>query len=357
MMRYPCYWAALNCVNNGGLCTPSMIELWGPPKSGKTLFSYDFFARNKSDDAILLIIDNELSTDELRLDKIFNLKKCSWIYLGKSSNNVLLDGGDIVKVDAASASIKESIKNGIMKDGDYLIIPSAYLEHGFTVLENILGMIDKTRPMFVIYDSISTQVTKSSLGSTDKESMFAGGRQEVPRVLKFFMARLLTAMYNKNILIFFINQVYAGEFKLESGGGFAFHHNIHISLFFKKERDIADLDDSVVVLGISSVKVTKNKFGPELRKGTMQVSVRDGGIILSDESIASDLLTYGVISHRGSGWYLVPSIWGDTAKRYEDILKEFKSTPEVRTKLLDLLDNTLLDIYRGVRLMRELGVC
>ena len=339
MRRLQTFWKVFNII--GGLRIPSMVELWGPPSSGKTLFSYDFVRRNNDEKTVIVIVDNELSTDEERLSFAFGLKKANYIKL--NDKEVLVDGGSIEPVDG-------SIDGD--KDGDYILCPYPYIELTFENLREMCEKLSDDRRLFIIYDSVSTQVTKAALSS--KEEMFAGGRQEAPRVLKFFSAKLLSSMYNRNVIVFFINHVYSGMFgKLMAGGGFSFHHNMHTSLFFKKESDMTLPENpNLVVMSRSSVSVTKNKFGPLLSNGSLIISTRDGGVVMESESTCADMLNYGVIKNNGKGWYSVPGLI-DGNKRYDAIVNMYKSDSEIRSKMDSLLEKKIFDIYPLSKVISE----
>lgn len=349
--RFPTYWHKLNLINRGGLVAPGIIELWGPPQAGKTLFCYDFIRRNKSEKAIIIIVDTELSSDETRLKMVFGLKKASYFRL--NDKDVLVDGGEIVKDEAVNNRGKNiPHRYEGYSDGDYIICPYGYIERAFDQLTIIMKSVsDRERPIFVIYDSISSQGAKAEL---EGENMFEGGQMLRPRVLKFFAPRLLESMYNRPALVLCISHVFqdrtTGAYM--AGGGNSFKHNQHTSIFFKQYEDKFDTTGTLATMSLSNSKVTKNKFGPKIKDSVLAIDVSKGGDVMVVESLLWDTVKLGIIADTGKGWFQSP-IFGDKKKRFNDLVNLFVNDEKVRNKVLSDFEKKIYDVYPIVKAMKD----
>ena len=282
----------LNIVGCGGIEPGCMLEIWGPPKSGKSTFSYqcaELVIEDYPDGYVILILDPEGSANLLRLRRVFNLRPCN-------------------------------VPNPIDPDS------GVFVEHGGT-FEDALKIIGKYQELAIslgklficIWDSITASqpakemeavnaAVESMIKDKEKEKaieMFKGGMMLRPRMLKFTLNSILSMIYGQRSVIFLINQATSKimpSFSMEdSSGGYGLKHNIayRIKFEFHKPMDENPLYKEGTM---SLMHMSKSKHGATLLNVPVIISDTQGGKFRYGE----DLFYVGEMLHfvqQAGGWY------------------------------------------------------
>lgn len=257
----------LQIVTGGGIRFSTLAEFWGAPKAGKSTFCYQCagnFLLDFKDKAELKIIDSESSFDDVRMNYTFGLDS---------------------------------------KDKRTEIVGVSHIEQGMKVIEDWIVSLPSDKYMLVIWDTLSSCPTKSSFSATreakdfDKLTMYAGGQGDRAKVIKHYGRGLMSALYGKNVCLFFPTQVFSSlspyGAKEQSGDGSAFKHNIGYSFHFtrwspsriKDELSYDTSDEVISPFTIANMSLTKSRFSPEFKDSPLFVNNQAGGIIDSRKSL------------------------------------------------------------------------
>lgn len=215
----------LDCILGGGVSSGKIIEVYGRESHGKSALALEMakafqkYWRNKGRKGVVLWIESESVFDKLRA-KRFGLD---------------IDSTITVEID-------------IVEDGFELIETQCKksLEHGI--------------PLFIVWDTIASTISRSQKVSNN---IFGGGRQEKPRLIKFWLEVLTKLLGDSSTTLVLVNQVYEGEHgDITPGGlGIRFHASIRISV--RKEEEIKEVlgTGMDVTKGIvTGIKTVKNKI-------------------------------------------------------------------------------------------------
>lgn len=245
----------INCICGGGIPLSLQTEFSGVPSSGKTTSSY-------------IMLGNFLKTNP---------------------NGV----GVIIDIEG-SMDLERLIALGV--DTDRIIrLPSTSIEKGFGNMFSILKkLIDRKSegteiPVMIVFDSVSTGGTnKQHQSANSGESVLnAGSMMELPRILKQNTANVFPFIEDLPALIVYINQVSTtgiGGYnpKVQSVGGFGFHHNMQFELVYGTPKDV--YDGSFIVGSECDVTIKKSKISPKFIHIPCYIDVRKGGKI--DEAVS-----------------------------------------------------------------------
>jgi RecA/RadA recombinase len=295
----------LNAAGVGGIDFSTITETWGPPKSGKSTFLYqtagEHFLPHYGDDAVLLILDSENSASNIRLKRVFGIR------IGNMPD--IYPGGD----------------------------PRVFLEPAFTIeqgVEHVMRYARRVKEqgkfLMVIWDSITTSKPRreydyingvlgkdavdTSDGDTRKDAFGTNMslNQLRPQIIKWGLNQILGAIYLAPVAVFLVNQAttkltavggttVASE---SSGGGYAFKHNIHYSLYFKFVKKIGE--NPIYFTGtLTRLKIDKSKVIPSLHDIDMHITDEAGGKFMPGMEVVEASKQLGFIGEKNGGWHWV----------------------------------------------------
>ena len=269
----------LQIITGGGIKFSSMLELWGNTKAGKSTTCYQsagYFLKDFGDNAILKILDSESSFDDVRMKYVFDLDR--------------------------------------QNDPRIEIKPAFFIEDGMKKIIDWVAELPDDKYMLIIWDTISTSQTQSSYNNTRETknsadlTMWSGGQGERQRVIKHYSRDIMGSIYDKNVSVWFPNQVFSSMSaygaKELSGEGSAFHHNIHYSLHFKRKEAVYEKEDNNISdHTVSEVSLTKSKFSPEFKESPIFINNKRGGIIDERLSLFLHALAQEKIISSGGYFY------------------------------------------------------
>lgn len=279
----------LQIITGGGIRFSTMIELWGSTKAGKSTTCYQsagYFLEDFGDKALLKVLDSESSFDEIRMKFVFGLDN--------------------------------------RNDSRIEIKPAFFVEDGMKKIIDWVSELPDDKYMMIIWDTISTSPTKSSYNATreaktsDDMTMWSGGQGDRPRVIKHYSRDIMSSIYNKNVSVWFPNQVFSsmnsyGASEV-SGEGSAFHHNLHYSLHFKRKEAVFEKgEENISNHTISNVSLTKSKFSPEFKETPIFINNKLGGII--DERMSFFLHAKNQERIQNAGGYFYYKLIPDEKKK------------------------------------------
>jgi hypothetical protein len=325
---------AFNLISGGGFRLSTLVEAWGEPKAGKSVFCYQVGGLFVEDypKGKILFLDAEQSGDLVRLVYAFGWPS-DWYDI------------DIESLKDFDEIPKERI----------LVAPSPTIEKGFEVIKHVIDLLFSdnkfTEPLLVIWDSISVCPTEKSVEGSDR---FAGGQGDRSQTNKFYLRQMMSKVYRKPVVVLLPNQVYTtmprGSFvsaQIKSGEGFGLKHDVQYSLHFDTEKDYyADVKDEPkkaedsrpkdtikeLEYSLKRVSATKSKFCPSFKNLPMYISGSDGGVIDSNYSLLLAGLEYGLIEQT-KGWYTVPG--SEKKVRFDDLLKDAALIENIKISLLN----------------------
>lgn len=322
----------LNSILGGGVPFGAIVEIYGPPASGKSTFSYSMLGdfQRQYPNGVPIIVDTEASADPVRLS-----------YMG-------LDPSKILR------------------------LPALTLEDGF---EQVLAILKKKSqneqlrklPVMILWDTIATAPTRAQY---EQGRANAGGLTEKPRLIKHYLSMILPVIEEQPLLLVLLNQVFTDlsgyKPRLVSGGGMGLKHDIHLQLEFVPRSHEFVGESSA--MQHSAINVTKSKLSPRWTQIPVDIDVRKGGLIDSESSFFRYLFERGYVLQSG-GWYkfdpnkyqrykeFEPVYRGiERSFRWADAIEFFRSNPNV-IKMYELcvLDDLLAeytyykDIFKDYR--------
>ncbi|AWD93073.1 RecA protein [Bacillus phage vB_BceM-HSE3] len=256
----------LNLLFGGGTPLGAVVEMYGPPGSGKSTFAYQMMGdfQEQYPQGVSVIADAEGSADPHRLE-----------YMGLHPNRILR-------------------------------FPATYIEDTFDQITGILkkkasNVTARPIPVMIILDSLAALLTQAQVeqGRTN-----AGGMNEKARLTKHYLAQMLPLIEEQPVLFVILNQVYTDTSgyrpKLISGGGMGLKHDIHLQLEFKLQGTQFTDDSSDVTSTV--INITKSKLSPRWNNIPIRIDVTRGGVIDKDWSFYQLLLDRGYVHSKGSWW-------------------------------------------------------
>jgi hypothetical protein len=273
--------------------------------SGKSTFLYqtagEHFLPHYGDDAILLILDSENSANNIRLKHVFGIR------IGNLPD--------------------------MYPDGD----PRVFLEPAFTIeqgVEHIMRYAVKAKEegkfLMVIWDSITTSkprreydyingvLEKDAVDTSDgdkRKDAFGTNmslNQLRPQIIKWGLNQVLGSIYMAPVAVFLVNQATTKITQVggssvaseSSGGGYAFKHNIHYSLYFRFIKKIGD--NPVYFTGtLTKLKIDKSKVIPSLHDIDMHITDEAGGKFMPGMEVVEFAKQLGFIGEKNGGWHWV----------------------------------------------------
>ena len=289
----------INALGCGGLRQGTITEVWGSPKSGKSTFSYQTaskFLERYPKKGIVLIIDSELSVDEIRLKHAFDLEV-----------------GTFVKSSYESPD-KMEIQEDEGKDHRVILAPGMTIEMAGSMIRNLgTKYLRQGHYVLVIWDSITASQPASEYDEIVKSikdggiaSQYSGGMMLRARVLKFELNNLLKVMYREPISILLINQATTkiGQWRSgeTSGGGYGKEHNIHYKIRFSFKKSLEQKSLGISRGTYSIVDVEKSKFTPRVSNIPIYIYDDLGGVICPKLEVLEKSRDFGLIKQSGP-WY------------------------------------------------------
>lgn len=277
----------VNIVTAGGFKTPAYVEIYGPPKSGKSAFAYATASifQKQVEGGKVHILDQEMSASQERLKYAFGIDT------------------DPRKLEVFHP---DSIEGGFK-----------YIVSNIKECEN---------PKLFIWDSIAASRPKKEVEAaiSGEDISNTGGMSLKARVLNECLATTAVIMQDKPVLIIFLNQVrttgfgtFKGPHSHHSSGGFALKHWVHYCIWMEAVKKEWSEDEFMDVSQESSLSLEKTKFSPCVRNISVKIDEKAGGVIVDDEEIFLTALKLKIIEKSG-GWYRLPGI--DRSMRWSDLL-------------------------------------
>lgn len=307
---------AISNRRNGGLPEGRIIEIFGPPSTGKSHIA---------------------------------LQAC------RTTQRL---GGIVVYIDTENATSLDNLKSmGIDVSRRFVFIETSCTEDVFSVIESTIlkaKSINKDVPITVVWDSVAATSPKQELlGDYDKDTI---GLQA--RVISKAMRKITGVIGQNNITLICLNQtrmkigVMFGDPTTTSGGmAIPFHSSVRISL--NGGSKIENKDGDVIGINVSA-RIIKNKVAPPHKKVLFQIHFGKG--IVEHEELFDVLREAGPqvvdnkeISVEGTGaWKIFKVI--DVPTKISVLEKKFTKSgfrdlledPEYKTYLEDLIDAVLV---------------
>ncbi len=311
-------------LSSGGYPCGRLIQLYGPPGSGKTLLSMIAIieAQKQSPTARQMFIDSEGTFDR------------SWAaQLGVNLSRVMIINGDMAvigrkcfemllgvpKEDAKTHAYRGQSKNGLLDE-----IANKKLEYNLIVLDSLGSLIPPG------------------------EDISAVGKMNISLLARFLtttLRKVSLQVRKANIPFIIINHKKANMDPYASdhtySGGNAYSHflsaNIYVETVNRAEARI--LDDKEQKIG-QRVRATveKSKFGPSPRKCEFNVEF-SRGIINREEEIAQLATEYELIEHPTTVSYLYGDHkWVGQGKMHEAIASDIDLQNELIIKISEARD-------------------
>lgn len=165
-----------------------------------------------------------------------------------------------------------------------------------------------------------------------------------------------------NFVLCLINQaIYTtdryGNRKLDSGGGVALKHDVHMSVKLELDHDYTE--GSFLITRTSKMAIDKSKISPEIWDIPVVLDIREGGKIDEVLSLVEYFLWNGWITQT-SGWYTLETLVSQSfdnpyypilesytkKRRYNDLVQLVRDTPELYLSLCYTYIHKLESIYK-----------
>jgi recombination protein RecA len=320
-----------DALSAGGLPKGKLIQYYGPPASGKSLFAMLAIRQAQKDDpkAIQIFIDAE---------QTFNVQWAS--QLGLNISRIGLIQGETA---AYGQKLFEKI----------LGVPKEDKKHKY-VGKSKPGLLDKIADgtmnvNMIVLDSLGAIIPPG----IDVASV---GQITMGKMAKFLtetFAKLSVEVNKANVPFIVINHVRAGMDPYGPdhtfSGGNAYAHHLSANVYFesvnRKDSNITD-DNGNKIGGVIRAVVEKSKFGPHPRRCEFNVDFRRGVIDLH-EQVAELAISYGIINqlstvsyeygdHKWVGKSKVAASIGEDNSLFEELkLKIEELRSERRTKQIE----------------------
>lgn len=241
---------ALNEFLGGGIPVGSVVEVAGPPKGGKTGFTYQTLAgfQKQYPNGLAMLFESESSSDSTRMSEAF--------------------GVDINRL---------------------YIYPGVTLDSGFDAICNIAKNMSEIKkkdrvPIFILWDSLTNSATDAQVESGNPNG---GGMAEAARLIKSELKILMKNLADVDMTVFLISQVsskiggYVGGFT--TSGGMGLKHAVHLQLWVNEGKPAKD-GDLFYTTNSSSLSVKKSKISPLIDDLEVLIDIKEGGRI--DEALS-----------------------------------------------------------------------
>lgn len=267
---------ALDTLIGGGIPFGTVVDLFGPSRSGKSSYGYEIIGHFQREypEGLVVIIDSESSIDGKRLNAL---------------------GVDLTKENV-------------------LVLKGPTMEEGYKQILEVLKTIKDEKPknrvpVIFMWDSLSNSPTEAQ---RSKENVTGGGIAEAPRVNKEYLKILNTYLDEVDAIIFLMNQVsakigmFVGSGWNEAGGN-ALQHGVHYKLEFNGSKQ--GFENGIAVNSFGEVKIAKNKIGPVTQWFEFTVDVTKGGVIDQARSMVQWMTQYTMEKVRGNTFYILPKVF------------------------------------------------
>lgn len=304
----------INCIWGGGLPLGTMVEVSGPPASGKSTFAYQTMGEYQNNylEGISAIYDQESSMDSDRLGTL---------------------GVDVNKV---------------------LRLPSTSMENSFSNMFKILNKLEKliqVKPNISscqIYDTLAAGGTNKQHDSINSGggAFNAGSMMEAPRIIKQNLSNVFPYIEKVPVTIMFLNQVFTqgvGGYAphTSAGGGYGLSHNIHAHIVFSQNKDVYEND--FLVGTESQIKLEKSKLSPKFINIPCYIDAKSGGRIDEVESFIKYLTKSGVDIISTGSWYNINNCVDYMIEKYPML----KDNSEVLDLKGNIRKNDLINKIKG----------
>lgn len=287
---------ALNEFLGGGIPVGSIVEVAGPPKGGKTGFSYQTMAgfQRQHPEGLTILFESESSNDSTRMSKAF--------------------GVDV---------------------SNLYIYPGVTLDSGFEAICNIAKNMSEVKkkdrvPIFVLWDSLTNSATDAQVESGNPNG---GGMAEAARLIKSELKILMKNLSDIDMTVFLISQVstkigsYVGGFT--TSGGMGLKHAVHLQIWVNEGKPSKD-GDLFYTTNSSSLSLKKSKISPLIDDIEVLIDIKEGGRIDESGSFIGFLFNrLHAIDQVKSGGYYGISDW--VYDRYPQYRSYFESTGLYKT--------------------------
>lgn len=299
----------------GGLGFGTIVEIFGPSASAKSLLGAHILAETQKIGGLAVLFDTEKAVGMLDFYKSIGLDVNKTLYSDK-----------LRALEDIFAAIESIIERSIQTNKD--------------------------RPITIVVDSVMGATTLSELEADYEKEGWATAKA---LILSKAMRKITSLMVGRKILIVFINQIRSklgvtfGE-NTTTSGGFAlpFHSSVRLKtkVLGKLEGNIngikADVGNRV------QVTVVKNRLGPPGRSVTFDIYYDSG--IDDRGSWLQTLKDFGVLKLNGS-WYSYDYINPETGEltTHKFLSKNFKEfldqSPEIKTKIYEEICSAFIMKY------------
>jgi len=288
---------AINLAGCGGIAMGGLVEPWGQPRAGKSVFAYQcaqYLLEDYGDEAVIGILPAEGAVNKVRLKRTFGLD--------------------------------------VDKDDRIWVAPAFTIEAGNKVLTEWCNDVAEQRKIALfIWDTISAStidlaydaIQASVKEDATKKEQDGGSRNSnlpmaTAAVLKWMLKNMLALTYEKPTLIMFINQVTskANQFSVteDSGGGWALRHNVNERYQFtykgKTGGENSDEDNKKRKFDIftgteSFVSISKSRFIPIMKNIPLFIDDTVGGKFIPEQELVALGINSGIVTQKSGGWYNV----------------------------------------------------
>jgi recombination protein RecA len=282
----------LDGLLRGGFPKGTMVELWGPPQSGKSTVAVKAAGECLKEGGRVAYVDLERGLDLIN--------EADWLEAHESEVLDELQNLDDSDLKAGNKKRTSWLRtNGVdVFDPNFRILDPQHGEHMFAMLAEIVkhNLFD-----LVIVDSVAAIITAAEMKGEPGESHFG----QVAKLLTIELKRLLRLYgeyHNSNTTILFINQArdkigYMAKGQ-KSTGGHALEHYVGTKVRFTKIKR-EETDDDVITE--STVKIDKSRYA-SARTVHIFVSGQRGLDVLKE--VFDFGVDFGYIHQSGSWCYI-----------------------------------------------------
>lgn len=287
---------------DGGLPYGRIVEMFGPPSSGKTALATQFMIAAQKAGGVAIFMDHENSFDvSLAVDMGLNIDFPFWIYKRPET----WEESNMIAMKAAQ-TIRES------------------------------KAIPDDAPIIAVFDSVAAMIPKSVFEKgIDEYSM--NDTTALARVSSTTLKAINQITSKMNVTVLYLNQIrtkpgiaYGDPTTTPGGVAFEFYASVRIAL--GKKRIMEEHDGEKEMVGQQmSIKTTKNKVSRPFQEVSLNLRFKDGGGAFFDltTGMLDHLIEVGVITAAG------PRItWTDGKSYFKKALVEKIITDKVDLKAM-----------------------
>lgn len=300
--------SAIDVLIGGGIPLGCIVDLFGPPGSGKSSYGYECmgYFQKQYPDGLCVLIDSESSVESKRM-----------IALGVDPSKIL-------------------------------VLRGATLEKGYKQILSILASVKAEKPknrvpVFILWDSLTNTSTDAQ---ASKENVNGGGMAEAPRVNKEYLKQISVYFNEVDVMLVFINQVsskigmFVGSGYNESGGN-SLKHNIQYKLEFDKTT--TSYEDGIAVSGTGGVKIDKNKIGPTTKGFPIIIDITKGGVIDKVRSYLEHLYPLCMDKNTKGRYFFQESLYKKYPYLQELVLKKYPkiANPQFWKDIVNTIQNDM----------------